>query len=33
MNKFLIASSIIAFDFVKLGDEVTSCGSVAAGEV
>jgi pentose-5-phosphate-3-epimerase len=33
MKLFLICPSIIAFDFSKLGDEVTSCDSAAAGEV
>jgi hypothetical protein len=33
MNKFLMPPTIIALGFAKLGDEVTSCASVAAGEV
>jgi pentose-5-phosphate-3-epimerase len=30
MNKFLIAPSIIASDFIKLGDEITTCESAGA---
>jgi len=31
MNEFLIVPSIVALDFAKPGDEVTTCDSAAAG--
>jgi pentose-5-phosphate-3-epimerase len=33
MNKLLVAPSIIALDFAKPGDEITTCDSAARGMI